>query len=1058
MVPPGDEEGSEPVAPDGDSTVPPDADGEVSPHGAPPGTPVGAPGLGSMPYFSFEEFDLGDRSTARVNIANGNLLVESSDIAIAGPGVGIDLGRVYNGLSSLDGALGGGWDFSVPDLTATFNNQTTATFTTANGFKVEFAKNSSGVWESAPGSNLTLTEDQNQKLVVTSNQTGEKYTFGNFGHRATYTDRNGVGIDYDGNTWGDFEGMVDAAGRAVNITTYFGARTGLADSAGRTVAYSWDNENRLETVVGADGNLTTTYTYDSEGRLASISSSFSGGSQPQDLVTEFTYDAQHRVTEVREGLSGSTDRIVTGFAYSSAQTVVTDPNGNDSTFEFDNEGRVVKTIDPLDRERSQTWTSNSDVQTTTDAFASGGNAGNTTTYEYDANNNRTSATLPTGAAATAAYAQGVDCPNGGSGHPYLAKCSTDDAGNSKSYEYDAAGNPTKVTNSTAGAVEHEYTYETSDRTVCGGFAGQVCTAKDGNGNVTAYSYDVDGNLATVTPPAPLGTTTYAYDSIGRVTSVTDGNGDTTGYAYDVFDRLVKTTYENNDEQHVSYRGNGDVADEWDNAGRERRSFFDAYGRTDSYFMDLYGESLVQQTQLNLDATGNLVAFRDPQVGQHVFYGYDAANQLTSVRDNDGVCPTSGAPTAGSECVLFEYDLNGAETKRIFPGGAAQETQRDASGRPTRITAKDSGGTVGVDIGYSYSAGTASPANDRSNVQTRFSAVEEGVSADTTTQYVYDSYNRLTQASSSAGFPGIGIMYKQWTYDYDNAGNRIQQVQRGLPSHPTTTIDYTYNAAHQLVSTTTDVASWEYDAAGNQTANGTTGATFDYGDRLQVTAIGSTPVTSFGQGNTEQLTIGNDRTFRTMPIGLTRETNGAGSVSYIRTADNDPVGYAKGISEYYYAKDHLGSVVGIFSETGAFEGGYSYSPYGETQATGTSTAVTDNRLRYIGGYQESDNVYKLGARYYDATIGRFTQMDPSGQEAHPYSYAACNPINAKDPTGTDCAGAIFTLVLGSVSLAASTIGLIVGAPTLFLGAVAAIGFIASVTGVVYSVGDIINSCG
>ena len=41
---------------------------------------------------------------------------------------------------------------------------------------------------------------------------------------------------------------------------------------------------------------------------------------------------------------------------------------------------------------------------------------------------------------------------------------------------------------------------------------------------------------------------------------------------------------------------------------------------------------------------------------------------------------------------------------------------------------------------------------------------------------------------------------------------------------------------------------------------------------------------------------------------------------------------------------------------------------------------------------------FGARYYDATLGRWTQQDPSGQDANPYAYAACNPANNVDPTG------------------------------------------------------------
>lgn len=43
-------------------------------------------------------------------------------------------------------------------------------------------------------------------------------------------------------------------------------------------------------------------------------------------------------------------------------------------------------------------------------------------------------------------------------------------------------------------------------------------------------------------------------------------------------------------------------------------------------------------------------------------------------------------------------------------------------------------------------------------------------------------------------------------------------------------------------------------------------------------------------------------------------------------------------------------------------------------------------------------YELGARYYDANLGRFTQMDPSCPEPNACFYAKSNPINAIDPTG------------------------------------------------------------
>ncbi|WP_435879361.1 RHS repeat-associated core domain-containing protein [Streptomyces mutabilis] len=55
-------------------------------------------------------------------------------------------------------------------------------------------------------------------------------------------------------------------------------------------------------------------------------------------------------------------------------------------------------------------------------------------------------------------------------------------------------------------------------------------------------------------------------------------------------------------------------------------------------------------------------------------------------------------------------------------------------------------------------------------------------------------------------------------------------------------------------------------------------------------------------------------------------------------------------------------------------------------------------RYAGAYADPTGLYKMGHRYYDPTLGRFTQPDPSGQETNPYLYAAGDPINNLDPSG------------------------------------------------------------
>nr|CAI77957.1 putative secreted protein [Streptomyces ambofaciens ATCC 23877]CAI78231.1 putative secreted protein [Streptomyces ambofaciens ATCC 23877]CAJ87738.1 putative secreted protein [Streptomyces ambofaciens ATCC 23877]CAJ89016.1 putative secreted protein [Streptomyces ambofaciens ATCC 23877] len=52
----------------------------------------------------------------------------------------------------------------------------------------------------------------------------------------------------------------------------------------------------------------------------------------------------------------------------------------------------------------------------------------------------------------------------------------------------------------------------------------------------------------------------------------------------------------------------------------------------------------------------------------------------------------------------------------------------------------------------------------------------------------------------------------------------------------------------------------------------------------------------------------------------------------------------------------------------------------------------------GAYADPTGLYEMEHRYYDPTLGRFTQPDPSGQETNPYLYVSGDPINPADPSG------------------------------------------------------------
>ena len=110
----------------------------------------------------------------------------------------------------------------------------------------------------------------------------------------------------------------------------------------------------------------------------------------------------------------------------------------------------------------------------------------------------------------------------------------------------------------------------------------------------------------------------------------------------------------------------------------------------------------------------------------------------------------------------------------------------------------------------------------------------------------------------------------------------------------------------------------------------------------------------------------------------------------------------GNRQYYLTEIGAGSVWGLTDSTAAVKNHYRYAPFGLLE---DSSEVVKNPLRFTGReYDPETRLYFNRARYYDPELARFISEDPIGQNggANQYVYVGDDPINAVDPSGTDCA--------------------------------------------------------
>jgi RHS repeat-associated protein len=101
----------------------------------------------------------------------------------------------------------------------------------------------------------------------------------------------------------------------------------------------------------------------------------------------------------------------------------------------------------------------------------------------------------------------------------------------------------------------------------------------------------------------------------------------------------------------------------------------------------------------------------------------------------------------------------------------------------------------------------------------------------------------------------------------------------------------------------------------------------------------------------------------------------------------------------YRPDTLGNTVALTDATTTTDT-MAYWPYGEVR---TRTGTNATRFLFVGtlGYSQdggSGKLHYVRARYYMASWGRWTTVDPLWPFLSPYGYVRSHPLNSSDPSG------------------------------------------------------------
>ncbi len=520
------------------------------------------------------------------------------------------------------------------------------------------------------------------------------------GNQRFATDANGhtTGYEYDERN------LLLAENRPLAAITGFvlddlGDRVRETDPEGRASTFAYDARRRLISSANGAGD-TTLYGYDGQGNRTSMEQPEGGEwlyrfdaadrlrevEDPLGRVTAYSYDGNGNRTAVTDA-----NLHTRGFGYDELDRLqaMVYPGGALETYGYDANGNRTTVTDPKGQVATSTFdeVNRETLRQYSAAVPSTGDDLESIATVYDPNNNPTSVTeVYTGPSGTRTTTKTYDS------FDRLVSV-TDPRGETISYAYDTNGNRTRLTDPDGRLTLYafdELNRMTSATVQVAGIT-EYSYFKDSrlkrviypNGSRSSYAYDPAGRLATLDnsqgTTAVISSFAYTYDKNGNRLEQRETNGgalEVTTYAYDLADRLAGVVYPDKEVEYLYDAAGNRVHERVEAAGTllaDKTYVYDARDRLLSVADAIAPAATVTY---GYDANGNQVS--RTQAGVATEFVVDARDQIAEVR------------RGGTLLETYRYDYQGLRIRKAGEAGPVRYVYDDQS---VLLQTDDAGNTV-----------------------------------------------------------------------------------------------------------------------------------------------------------------------------------------------------------------------------------------------------------------------------------------------------------------------------------------------------------------------------